>query len=352
MPKFSQRSLNNLAQVHPDLRAVAEMAIAETAQDFTVVEGARSVEQQRKNVANGVSKTMNSKHLVQPDGWAWAFDAYPYYGGSVQVNAGIDKFKIVADTMQRAADKLGVKITRGYDWGWDAPHFELVAPRATNTAGEPAQQADFSIAYAPVKQWEGGWCDVPGDPGGETYAGITKVFAPEWPGWRIVDSAKSRPEFKAGASAFSKYLATIPELTKYVEDWYRTEWWDKMKIAQYPQVVANELFEQAINLGRGGSGKLVQMVCNAFNWKRGKNGEDTRLFDDLTLDGVLGKASLAAIATILKERCSPEVFVHQLNCMQGYHYNSIAAGALQKRKFISGWEKRTYDEWALYPEKK
>lgn len=32
--------------------------------------------------------------------------------------------------------------------------------------------ADFNIAYNPVRTFEGDWCDVPGDKGGETYAGI------------------------------------------------------------------------------------------------------------------------------------------------------------------------------------
>ncbi|MFQ8887738.1 MAG: hypothetical protein ACLR7Z_04635 [Bilophila wadsworthia] len=30
-----------------------------------------------------------------------------------------------------------------------------------------------------------------------------------------------------------------------------------MGLARWPQLVANELFEQAVNLGRGGSGKLL-----------------------------------------------------------------------------------------------
>ncbi len=28
--------------------------------------------------------------------------------------------------------------------------------------------ADFTIAYAPLAGFEGGWCNVPGDSGGET----------------------------------------------------------------------------------------------------------------------------------------------------------------------------------------
>ena len=42
--------------------------------------------------------------------------------------------------------------------------------------------AIFKKAYEPVRQWEGGWCNVEGDRGGETYAGIARNFWPDWPG--------------------------------------------------------------------------------------------------------------------------------------------------------------------------
>ena len=37
--------------------------------------------------------------------------------------------------------------------------------------------ADFLISYAPLKAFEGGWCNVKGDAGGETYAGIARNFS-------------------------------------------------------------------------------------------------------------------------------------------------------------------------------
>ena len=39
-----------------------------------IAEGIRTVEQQRAKVRAGVSKTMNSKHLPQRDGYGWAAD--------------------------------------------------------------------------------------------------------------------------------------------------------------------------------------------------------------------------------------------------------------------------------------
>jgi peptidoglycan L-alanyl-D-glutamate endopeptidase CwlK len=78
---LSDRSRSNLTGVHPDLIRVVGRAITLTTQDFTVFEGLRTVERQRQYVARGVSKTMNSKHLKQPDGYGHAVDLLPWIDG-------------------------------------------------------------------------------------------------------------------------------------------------------------------------------------------------------------------------------------------------------------------------------
>ena len=118
--------------------------------------------------------------------------------------------------------------------------------------------AIFEKAYDPVRQWEGGWCHVEGDRGGETYAGIARNFWPGWPGWKTIDGAKQHTSFRSGARAFSRHLDGIPGLRDMVEDWYRTEWWDRMSLGTLPQTLADELFEQAVNLGRGGAVRSLQ----------------------------------------------------------------------------------------------
>ena len=124
---FSERSLAALNWVHPDLVAVTRLALARTRMDFTVVEGLRTLEKQRENVARGVSQTMNSKHIKQTDGFGHAVDLYPFYEGSVQVNAPAACFRQIADAMRAAADELGVSIIWGGDWKTlvDMPHFQL-----------------------------------------------------------------------------------------------------------------------------------------------------------------------------------------------------------------------------------
>ena len=117
MYKLSQRSLDRLKGVHPDLVKVVKRAIELTEHDFSVIEGVRSVETQREYVAKGVSKTMNSRHLT-----GHAVDLYP-----VGRPTPWDKCAVVAKAMKKAADELGVPIVWGGDWRSfvDQPHYEL-----------------------------------------------------------------------------------------------------------------------------------------------------------------------------------------------------------------------------------
>lgn len=198
--------------------------------------------------------------------------------------------------------------------------------------------ADFAKSYALVKAFEGGWCDVPGDAGGETYAGIARNFFPYWPGWGFIDAARLDHSFTQGSLSFSRYLARINNLQALVTAFYHTEWWDKMGIARFSQPVADELFEQAVNLGRGGSGRYLQRLCNAFNYDKrtGKN-----LFPDLTEDGVAGPKTLAALTLLLAKRTDDTTVVRALNGLQVAHYIGLGAKNPQHRKFVDGWLTRT-----------
>lgn len=109
--KLGKKSLENLALVHPDLVKVVTKAIELSTSDFSVLEGKRSVEQQKINIAKGVSQTMNSKHLVQSDGYAHAVDLVPY-----PLNWDLNAFYPIALAMQQASEILNINIRWGGCW--------------------------------------------------------------------------------------------------------------------------------------------------------------------------------------------------------------------------------------------
>lgn len=119
--KLGKRSLKNLKGVHPDLERVVRRAIQITKQDFTVIEGRRTVARQRELVRKGFSKTMNSRHIT-----GHAVDVVPYPIAH-RLSYPNYKWKRVANAMKQAAHELGVDLDWGADlWkGWDKPHFQL-----------------------------------------------------------------------------------------------------------------------------------------------------------------------------------------------------------------------------------
>jgi len=117
MYSLSFRSRQRLSGVHPDLVAVVKRAIEITKQDFSVIEGIRSVERQRELFKSGASTTMNSRHIT-----GHAVDLAPY-----PVSWDWEYFYPMADAMKQAAEELDVDLEWGGDWKTfkDGPHFQL-----------------------------------------------------------------------------------------------------------------------------------------------------------------------------------------------------------------------------------
>ena len=159
--------------------------------------------------------------------------------------------------------------------------------------------ADFSTAHAPVAVWEGGYGNHPADRGGETLCGIARGCHPDLALWKLVDAEKDHPSFRQGSAAFTRHLRQIPGLLEQVTAFYRGLFHSLgLDSEDMPQELANEIYEQVVNLGQGGHTRYLQRICNAFNYNR-KTG--TRLFHDLKEDGALGTLTRAALSPKLPE---------------------------------------------------
>ena len=79
--KLGKRSLEKLEGVDERMVAVVKHAIGATKQDFSVICGLRTIEEQKALVAKGASQTMKSKHIdglavdlmAYVDGGRWEF---------------------------------------------------------------------------------------------------------------------------------------------------------------------------------------------------------------------------------------------------------------------------------------
>lgn len=107
--KLGQRSLAELSGVHPDLVRVIKMAIEITPIDFSVIDGMRTIEEQRAYVASGASQTMKSRHLS-----GHAVDLAAYIGNKVRWETEL--LCKVAVAVREAARQCSVPIRWGGNW--------------------------------------------------------------------------------------------------------------------------------------------------------------------------------------------------------------------------------------------
>ena len=117
---FGKRSRRRMQGLHPDLVAVMELALSRSAIDFTVIEGLRSIERQRKLVKSGASRTLKSRHLT-----GHAIDVAPLLDGRVSWDWPL--YYQIAPVIKGAAADLGVDLDWGGDWQTfkDGPHWQL-----------------------------------------------------------------------------------------------------------------------------------------------------------------------------------------------------------------------------------
>ena len=109
MFKLSQRSKDKLTGVKTELVAVVTSAIEHTTVDFGVIQGLRTLEEQKELVAKGASQTMKSKHLTGD-----AVDLMAYVGS--RASWELNLYDDIADAMAQAAKEHNVPIKWGAAW--------------------------------------------------------------------------------------------------------------------------------------------------------------------------------------------------------------------------------------------
>ena len=107
--KLSRRSLDRLEGVDERLVTVVNHAITATKTDFGVIQGMRTLEQQKELVAKGASQTMRSKHLK-----GMAVDLMAYCGS--RASWELNLYDEIADAMKDAAKEHGLAIRWGAAW--------------------------------------------------------------------------------------------------------------------------------------------------------------------------------------------------------------------------------------------
>lgn len=112
--KFGNRSKREMKGVHLGLVDVAHEALKITSIDFSVIDGVRTKLEQGRMVQKGLSQTMKSKHLVQPDGYGHALDVVPFFNGKIRWEWPL--IFEVTEAFFIAAETLGIELVWGGAW--------------------------------------------------------------------------------------------------------------------------------------------------------------------------------------------------------------------------------------------
>ena len=139
--RLSQRSLDRLEGVHPEMVAVVERAIQLTEVDFGVTQGVRTLDEQKANVAAGRSQTMRSKHLLQDDGFSHAVDVVAYVGPDVSWELNL--YDDICDAFKQAAEEVGCSIKWGAAWS------------EGDIRSYPGSAEDAMMAYVDLRRSQG-----------------------------------------------------------------------------------------------------------------------------------------------------------------------------------------------------
>jgi lysozyme family protein len=166
--------------------------------------------------------------------------------------------------------------------------------------------ADFLPAFEAMIRDEGGFLlhNVPGDRGGQTYAGIARNFNPDWEGWEFIDRRETPP-------------------TPMVRNWYHTSYWIPICGDQISnQQIASSIFNFAVNSSAPKrptvAVKLAQLVVGA------------------TPDGSFGPSTLQALNAY-----DPDKFVMAYALAKIARYRDIVTRDRTQAKFLLGWISRT-----------
>ena len=182
--------------------------------------------------------------------------------------------------------------------------------------------ADFNIAYKITSVNEGGYANVSGDAGGETYKGIARNYHPKWDGWATIDSIKKANPFLTRKELDTR-LAAISELQTSVKNFFKVNFWDINWLDKFnSQDIANELYDTGVNFGPGRALKMLQEAVNF-----------TRTDVTLDVDGAIGNNTLNAT----NSHADTKLLFKGMNLLQGEAYIEAWRKNSIQEKFIKGW---------------
>ncbi len=150
---------------------------------------------------------------------------------------------------------------------------------------------------------------------GYTYMGIYQYAHPSWEGWKLVERLAGNGVSMAKNSVVLYYNE---ELTGMVMEFYKKEFWDKMRLDEVEcQNTAEEMFVFGVNAGIGVAVKAGQRVAG------------------VSVDGVIGSKTIEALNKFDEAEFSVMYDIEEIK-----YYEGLVAKNEKFRKYLNGWRNR------------
>lgn len=191
----------------------------------------------------------------------------------------------------------------------------------------------FEHSVKHVLEAEKGYVNHVNDRGGETNLGITKDTA-------------LRYQYLWAKHGWDGNMRTLP--VSLAKEIYKVGYWDKVKgdeIAAIHPVIADHLFDLAVNGGVARAGMNLQEALNLLNSQQ-------RDYNDIVVDGSIGKVTIDALRAYANKRGKKGLdrLAFMLVCMQCELYLNICRKNSKQEDFMNGWVSRFSSKMDRYAE--
>jgi len=178
-------------------------------------------------------------------------------------------------------------------------------PKEEKKKEEPKKVNQFSNILSTTLGFEGGYANNPRDPGRETYKGITRKNYEHW--LRL-----------KGLPSRNVNMKNIPQA--HVEEFYKDQFWNKIRGSQLPPLAAQQLFDYSVNSGIWQAVKDLQRVVK------------------VKPDGKIGPGTMGAVQKFVQQYGDKELAKKILGARKNF-VNNLASKPKYK-SFRKGWMKR------------
>lgn len=174
--------------------------------------------------------------------------------------------------------------------------------------------ANLQPALEKTLRFEGGYANVTGDAGGETYCGIARNSWPKAGIWPIIDKCNKQKPLKRNG------FVTGPDSDKanqLISDFYRIQFWDDIRGNDIKsQSVANYLFDWHVTSGAIAVRQVQEIL-------------------GVDVDGKVGNQTLSAI-----NAADPHKLFDQMVATRVQRAKDRVAANPSQQKFLNGWLNR------------